>query len=88
VYTPLYPPEGGPLMGFACRECGDVTKTEAGMIRHCFYAHGKRPQLELELENDSEAVRHVRYGQTFTVNEEPGSGGETGSEGTSWPKKD
>jgi molybdenum cofactor biosynthesis enzyme MoaA len=59
MYCPLYPPEGGPVMGFACRECGNVTKTEQGMLRHCLYAHGKKPQLELEL-SDGQAAKHVR----------------------------
>lgn len=69
MYCPLYPPEGGPVMGFACRKCGAVTRTQSGMLRHCFYVHNLVPQAELD------------YGQTVEhVRNEPGTGGETREE--------
>lgn len=47
VYKPLYPPEGGPLAGFVCCECKEVTKTKHGMLRHLAVCHGIRIQAAL-----------------------------------------
>lgn len=59
MYCPLYPPEGGPVMGFACRKCGAVTRTQSGMLRHCFYVHNLVPQAELDY---GQTTEHVRQG--------------------------
>ena len=47
TYRPLYPPEGAPCLGFACSECGRVTKTERGMRMHLVRVHDIKPQGEL-----------------------------------------
>lgn len=50
TFSPLYPPEGGPLSGFACCQCKGVTRTQAGMIRHLAICHGIRLQRSLDYE--------------------------------------
>lgn len=54
VYRPLYPPEGGPLMGFVCMECPTekraVTRTKRGMVIHLAVCHGVRLQAEFKFE--------------------------------------
>lgn len=52
VYSPLYPPEGGPLRGFVCNEkgCKAVTRTERGIRMHLTVVHGIRMQGEFVFE--------------------------------------
>lgn len=45
MYTPLYPPDGGPCRAYVCeapvdgKVCGDVTKTRRGILLHLQLKH-------------------------------------------------
>lgn len=51
-------------MGFACRKCGAVTRTQLGMLRHCHYVHGMVQQSELEYGETTEHVREQSTSET------------------------
>lgn len=47
LLIPLYPPQGSPALGFMCAECGGVTRTQIGAIRHLWRKHRLKLQLTL-----------------------------------------
>lgn len=58
LYTPLYPPYGGPPLGFAClhrpESCREVTRTLRGIRAHLWRKHKIREQMDLEFSKTEE----------------------------------